>query len=107
MQSRLEQLFELHREDPNDPFIRYAIALEYQSRQDYAQALAWYEELRRIAPDYVPTYYMLASVYRALHQLDAARAIYYHGIDAARQAGDTHALSELSAALEELDEGVE
>ena len=104
MTNRLEQLLELHREEPHDAFTRYAIALEYNARKDYTQAIDWFELLRTDEPEYVPTYYMLAGVYRALDQTAQAQAIYNAGLQAAKKAGDTHAFAELSAALEELEE---
>ena len=104
MTNRLEQLLELHHEEPHDAFTRYAIALEYNARKDYTQAIEWFERLRADEPEYVPTYYMLAGVYRALDQAAKAQEIYNAGLQAAKKAGDTHALAELSAALEELEE---
>ncbi|MBD1207571.1 MAG: tetratricopeptide repeat protein [Ignavibacteria bacterium] len=104
MNNRLEQLLELHREDPQDTFTRYAIALEYNARQDFEQAKNWFERLRADEPDYVPTYYMLAGVYRASDEPDKAKEIYQAGLRTAKKMGDTHAFAELSAALEELEE---
>lgn len=104
MNNRLEQLLEFHREDPQDAFTRYAIALEYNSRKDFPEAIAWFERLRADSPEYVPTYYMLAGVYRATDHPEKAREIYHVGLQSAKKAGDTHAFAELSAALEELDD---
>ncbi|MCU0425205.1 MAG: tetratricopeptide repeat protein [Candidatus Kapabacteria bacterium] len=104
MNNRLEHLLEFHRDDPQDAFTRYAIALEYNARKEYTEATTWFESLRSDNPEYVPTYYMLAGVYRASDNPDKAREIYHAGLQAAKKAGDTHAFAELSAALEELDE---
>lgn len=102
MPSRLEQLLEFYREDPADAFTQYGIALEYNSRKDFPEAVQWFERLRATQPDYVPTYYMLAGVYRAMNNPRNAEEIYRLGQTAARKAGDHHAFAELSAALEEL-----
>jgi Tfp pilus assembly protein PilF len=102
MHNRLEQLLALYKEDPNDAFTRYAVALEYNARQDYGEALRWFEDLLRDAPDYVPTYYMLAGAYRATEAWDKAEQTYTTGIQVARKVGDAHAAAELAAALEEL-----
>lgn len=104
MNNRLEQLLELHQEEPNDAFTRYAIALEYNARQDFVQAKDWFERLRTDEPNYVPTYYMLAGVYRASDEPNKAREVYQAGKHAAKIMGDTHAFAELSAALEELED---
>ncbi len=102
--SRLEKLLALYNDDPNDTFVRYGIALEYSALKENAVALEWFEGLRHDAPDYVPTYYMLAGVYRALDKPEEARTVYQEGLRVARAVGDTHTFSELSAALEELDD---
>jgi tetratricopeptide (TPR) repeat protein len=104
MNNRLEQLMEFYRDDPKDAFTRYGIALEYNSRKDFPNAVEWFELLRRDEPDYVPTYYMLAGVYRALGNIAKAEEIYRAGQQAAKRTGDNHAFSELSAALEELED---
>jgi Tfp pilus assembly protein PilF len=107
MTNRLEQLLEVHNEDPKDAFTRYAIALEYNARNDYAIAIQWFEALRADDADYVPTYYMLAGVYRAADDPEAAKDVYEAGLRAAKRAGDTHTAAEISAALEELLEEME
>ncbi len=104
MNNRLEQLMEFYRDDPKDAFTRYGIALEYNSRKDFPNAVEWFERLRSDEPDYVPTYYMLAGVYRALGNAAKAEEIYHAGKQAAKRTGDNHAFSELSAALEELED---
>ena len=104
MNNRLEQLLEIHKEEPHDTFTRYAIALEYNARKDFAEAKNWFERLRADKPDYVPTYYMLADVYRSENEPDKARVVYQAGLQAAKKVGDAHAFSELSAALEDLED---
>lgn len=104
MSSRLQQLLDFHRKDPSDTFIRYGIALEYTSQQQYEEALSWFEALRTGFPDYLPTYYMLGDLYRRLNRLSDARAVYTEGVAVARKANDMHTLSEINAALDELDD---
>jgi tetratricopeptide (TPR) repeat protein len=104
MHNRLEHLMEFYKEDPNDAFTRYGIALEYNARKDFPNAVEWFERLRSDEPDYVPTYYMLAGVYRAVNNTAKAEEIYRAGLQAAKRTGDNHAFSELSAALEELED---
>jgi tetratricopeptide (TPR) repeat protein len=100
--NRLEQLLEFYNDDPKDAFTQYGIALEYNSRKEYPLAIEWFERLRAFEPDYVPTYYMLAGVYRAINNPRKAEEIYRLGQSAAKKMGDHHAFAELSAALEEL-----
>lgn len=107
MNNRLKQLLDIYRDEPDDAFTRYAIALEYNARKEYQAAQDWFERLRADEPEYVPTYYMLAGVYRATDEPQKALEIYRAGLQAAKKAGDAHALSELAAALEELEEELE
>ena len=55
-QKRLEQLREMLAEEPNDPFLIYALATEYLNT-DKAKARLYFEILLSKYPDYAGTYY--------------------------------------------------
>ena len=101
--SRLDQMLAFLESDPHDPFTRYAVALELKGAGRTEEALEHLEMLRRDAPDYLPTYYQLGGLLRSLNRNDDAQTAYEQGCAVARSAGDTHTLSELQAALDELD----
>jgi predicted Zn-dependent protease len=90
-------------QDPNDSFTRYAVALEYMGLKEYRIAQRYLAELVERDPDYVATYYQLGQVHTALEAWDEAEKAYTAGIAAGRKAGDLHAVSELQAALDELE----
>lgn len=96
--TRLERLIEMRKEDPNDPFLLYAIAMEHQKAQQYELALTFYEELIETHPDYVGTYYHLGKLYEQLKKTDEADACYQIGMKVARKVGDNHAYNELQSA---------
>jgi Tfp pilus assembly protein PilF len=96
---RLAALQEFLREDPADPFTRFALASEYLKRGDADAALACFEALRRDRPDYVGTYYHLGKLYSTLGRTVDAVGAYRAGIDQATRAGDVHARAELQSAL--------
>ncbi len=100
---RLDALQDFLRDDPADPFTRFALAQEHAKRGNTAEALSFYEALVRERPDYVGTYYHLGALYRALGRDDEALATYRAGIAAATEAGDPHARAELQSALLEAD----
>ena len=50
--NRLDQLFDFLKEDPNDPFILYAIATEYM-KSNIKEAQKYYEKLLIEFPEYV------------------------------------------------------
>ena len=100
---RLATLQEFLRDDPDDPFTRFALAQEHAKRGEAEVARTYYEGLVRDRPDYVGTYFHLGALYRTLGRDADALAIYRAGIAAATAAGDTHARAELQSALLEAD----
>jgi len=95
---RLEQLKSFHKEDPEDPFTRYALAQEHLKQGDTDRALALFEELVETDPDYVGTYYHLGKLYERLDRTDDALDTYEQGIEVAREQGAQKDLSELQDA---------
>jgi tetratricopeptide (TPR) repeat protein len=96
--TRLERLKGLLKENPEDSFLIFAIAKEYEKQGDEAQALEHYLKLRKQDPDYVGTYYHLGKAYERRGDPERASEVYEAGMEAARRAGDQHALSELAGA---------
>ncbi len=95
---RLTKLFEFLEADPNDSFILYAIATEYNVSNDTNNALKYYLQLTEKHPDYVGTYYHLGKLYEKLENKEDAIKVYQKGMQAARNKRDMHALSELQGA---------
>lgn len=99
MQStRLNKLLEFLSSDPNDPFVLYALATEYNSSNDIEKAFEYYLKLVAEHPDYVGTYYHLGKLYEKTNQKDEAIKVYQSGMNAARTKRDMHAFSELQGA---------
>ena len=99
MQStRLAKLLNFLESDPNDPFVLYALATEYNSSNDTDQAFNYYLRLVSEHPDYVGTYYHLGKLYEKTGRKDEAIDTYQKGMLAARRKNDNHAFSELQGA---------
>jgi tetratricopeptide (TPR) repeat protein len=96
--ARLTQLLSFYQDAPNDPFILFALAKEYEGLGQQDLALQHYLELKEKQADYVGLYYHLGKLYEALQEEKTAWAIYSEGMTIARQKGDQHALSELAGA---------
>lgn len=94
---RILQLKKFLADDPEDPFLLYALATEYIKKEPRT-ALSYFEKLLHEHPAYVPTYYHAAALYAELDMQQAAEATYQTGIEKAREAGDAHALRELQGA---------
>ena len=103
MNERLEQLELLARKDPGDPFIQYAIALEYVSSNRLEEAVGILERLMDASPDYTAGYHQAGRVYEQLDQEEEARRCYERGIVVAERQGDAKDLEEMREALAFLD----
>jgi len=85
-----------------DPFVWYGLAMEFRSLSRFDEALATFEALRGRTPDYVPMYLMCGQMLESMGRAADARTWLASGIDSARKKGDSHAASELEAALQAL-----
>ena len=103
MSSRLEQLELLARKDPGDPFVQYAIALEYVSSHRLEEAAGILERLMEASPDYSAGYHQAGRVYEKLDRDEEARRCYEQGIVVAERQGDAKDLEEMREALAFLD----
>jgi tetratricopeptide (TPR) repeat protein len=99
---RIEQLEKFVAASPDDPFPRYALALELKGKGEAPAAAAELRELVRRKPDYLAAYLQLGMILDTLDKVGEAREILARGQDVARKQGNTHTLSELTQALETL-----
>lgn len=95
--TRLDKLLEFLKNEPNDEFLKYALATEYLRLNEIDKSLAYYEDLVNNHPKYVGTYYHLGKLYEALNRKNDAISTYEKGILIAKEARDNHAMSELQA----------
>lgn len=99
--TRLEQLLSFLKEEPNDPFTLYALALEY-AKTDENKALEYYDKLLSEHEYYVATYYHAGKLNEKLGNKDQAELIYKKGMEISRNKRNMHALAELQSAYNEL-----
>lgn len=92
---RLQKLLDYLKNEPDDPFLKYALATEYLSQNDIEKALFYFEDLLSKHPEYVGTYYHIGKLYERLDRKSEAILIYQKGMVVARRVGDSHAYSEL------------
>ena len=102
MPTRREKLAALLQNDPSDPFLHYALAMDFASAGEDAAAVARLEALSLSHPDYIPTYLQGGQLYIKLDQQDQARAMLTQGIERAQRLGDDHAAGEMQGFLEQL-----
>jgi len=97
-------LKEILADNPNDLFAHYGLAMEYANAGDTAAALAEYEKIVAMDPNYVPAYQMGGQLLLNLRRDEEARRWFDKGIEAARRTGNQHAESEMQGILETLPE---
>jgi Tfp pilus assembly protein PilF len=97
--NRLEILKQMLRDNPNNTFARYGLAMEYSKNGDHNEAIAEFRTLLRDDENYVAAYFHAGQTYEKLGEVQEARAIYEKGIEVATRKGDTHTRSEIEAAL--------
>ena len=101
---RLQQLHQFLEQMPNDSFVKFALAKEYEQLNNAEKALQYYNDVRTNDPDYVGTYYHLGKLQEALKDMKGALKTYKEGIEIANKIGDRHAWSELAEAKMEIED---
>ena len=99
---KIAMLTEILRQNPNDAFARYGLAMAYSAESKSEDALREFGETTERNPDYVPAYQMSAQVLMKLGRSDEAKARVEAGLAASGRTGNAHAASELQGMLDEL-----
>ena len=89
--------------DPRNSFARYGIAMELANRGDVAASLAEFDTLLANDPDYTAGYFMSAQTLAGAGRKTEAKERLKAGIGCAARRGNSHALSEMQAMLDELE----
>ena len=100
--NRLEYLLQLHKEQPNDPFLLYGIALEYK-KIDSDETSIYLNLLLQSFPDYLATYYQAAEYFAERGFYEKALEIYDRGIVLAMFLNEVKTLAELKNAKQNLE----
>lgn len=96
--TRLKQLLDFHESSPEDTFVIYALAKEYEKCGELDKSLNTFQKLLEIDPQYVGAFYHLGKLYEQLEKPNLAFSTYKRGMEVARSLNDQHALSELAGA---------
>jgi hypothetical protein len=102
MSKRLALFDKLIGEGSKDPFHHYARALELRSIGRDEDALTAMVAVTETFPDYVPSFLMAAQLAQQAGDLTRAKELAGRGVEAAKRAGNEHALSELTSLLDAL-----
>jgi cytochrome c-type biogenesis protein CcmH/NrfG len=91
-------------QQPADAFARYGLAMAYASEGDAATALAEFNQLLEMHPDYTAGYFMAAQTLVKAQRPAEAQGRLREGIASAQRTGNQHALSEMQQLLDELED---
>jgi predicted Zn-dependent protease len=96
----LKEILEL---DPKNSFARYGLAMELANRGETPEALAEFDTLLLNDPNYTSGYFMAAQTLASAGRVQEARERLKTGIDCATRSGNSHAVSEMQAMVDELE----
>jgi predicted Zn-dependent protease len=97
---RLSQLQQFAAEDPDDPFNQYALALELM-KSNPVNAILIFEDLTKIHPDYLPTYYPYAQLLIEQKKTERAENVFKTGIEIAGRLKELKTLKEIRGAYQD------
>ena len=96
--TRLKQLLDFKDASPNDTFILFALAKEYEKMGELDHALKQFLHLLEVDEKYVGTYYHLGKLYEQLGQPVETFSTYKKGMAVSQRQSDQHAYNELAGA---------
>lgn len=100
--NRIDRIQEMLAANPNDLFLRHALALEWIKIGNEVDAKDLFEAILTEDPTYIGSYYHLAKLLERIGERDAAIQWYEKGMEAAKAAKDQHSYNELQSAYEDL-----
>jgi predicted Zn-dependent protease len=104
MKDRRQKIEAMLADEPEDPFLRYALALELEKEGEHDRSLDLLRGLMANSPPHVPSFLMAGQQLAGQDRLDEAREALRTGIEAARQQGEQHAAGEMGELLASLGE---
>ncbi|MBP6335761.1 MAG: hypothetical protein KA444_09845 [Bacteroidia bacterium] len=100
--TRIEVLKKYLNEDPQDSFIRYALALELFNINELQESENLFRSLLYDDPEYLAAYYQYGKLLEIIQNFKSASEIYTKGILVAKKHNNQQTLNELKAALESI-----
>ena len=99
---RIALLKQFIQEEPENPFNRYALAMEYYDA-DPMESLKMLRSLLANNPEYLPTYFKAAHLMWEEELWEEAEETFLKGVRLAEEQGDQKALSELKSAYQNFE----
>lgn len=102
MPTRREKIEAMLQDEPQDQFLRYSLACEYDNEDRVDESLALFQGLATDDPPHVPSFLRGAQLLVKLNRIPAARLLLRTGIETARQQDELHAAGEMGELLASL-----
>jgi tetratricopeptide (TPR) repeat protein len=96
---RFIQLQQMLKDEPNDLFLNYSIAMEYLSAGDIQKAIKAFQRTLQLKPDYIPAFYQLGKAYESISEMEKALSYYRQGLDLARLQKNNKSVNEFGEAI--------
>jgi len=96
---RLKLIKEMLETNPNDSFLKYAAALEYEKDGDRKSAISVIQKLLDHDADYLGAYYKLGKLLEEEGREKDAIEIYRRGLEVSKKTSDLKTEGELTEAL--------
>lgn len=93
--SRRDKLKQLLLDDPNDPFLHYALANELIKDGENEDGIQMLFDTIESHPDYVASYFRVGQALSEVQRNEEAATIVKRGIGVAERVGDAHAAGEM------------
>lgn len=103
--SRIDILRQTLKGAPDNAFARYALALELARAGEAGPALEEFEHLMTHQPEYAATYLQAGMLLAREGRRQEASEVFTKGAEVNRRQGNLHALNEIEAALQDLEDG--
>ena len=100
MTERIQYLENILKDEPEDPFVYYALGLEYFNQGTLEKAKEMFSYLLENHVDYLPVYYQAAHLMIKMDDMPSARKIFIGGIELALKLSNHKILLELRNAYQ-------
>jgi tetratricopeptide (TPR) repeat protein len=98
--NRKEFIISELKENPQDPFNHYLMALEYLKEDNRVEAISLFDNIYTTSPNYLPVYYIYALNLIELKRFKEAHLIIEKGIQLANNTNKEKVKNELSQLLD-------
>ncbi len=98
--NRKEFIISELKENPQDPFNQYLMALEYLKEDNRVEAISLFDNIYTTSPNYLPVYYIYALNLIELKRFKEAYLIIEKGIQVANNTNKEKVKNELSQLLD-------